>query len=115
MKKISILVSIYFFSFLPAFSQPTKPEMDKRIKEVQNDVSDSSSFLLTPRNIKLLNALPIRTFNRAELISYLHNLNLLLTELIRSGYGKDIAGIPDIAVTKAATGIGLWINREPEK
>lgn len=115
MKKISILVCIYFFSFVTAFSQPTQAEIDKRIRDAQHKVSDTAAFLLAPRNIKLLNSLPIRTFNRAELISYLHNLNSKLTELIRSSYGKDISDIPDNAVTKSGTSIGLWINGDLEK
>jgi hypothetical protein len=64
MKKISVLVCISLFSFVPAFSQPTQAEIDKRIKDAQNKVSDTTAFLLAPRNIKLLNSLPIRTFNR---------------------------------------------------
>lgn len=76
---------------------------------------DTANFILPPRNDKYLNALPIRTFNRAELVSYLHNLNSKLTELIRSTYGKDIQNIPDQAVTKTGTSIGLWIIGELEK
>ncbi len=76
---------------------------------------DTANFLLPVRNDKYLNALPIRTFNRTELVSYLHNLNSKLTELLRSSYGKDIQNIPDHVVTKTGTSIGLWINGELEK
>jgi len=76
---------------------------------------DTAKLLFPSRNDKYLNALPIRTFNKDELVSCLHNLNTKLTELIRSSYGKDIQNIPDHAVTKTGTSIGLWINGELEK
>lgn len=115
MKKISILVCIYFFSFVTAFSQPTQAEIDKRIKDAQNKVSDTAAFLLAPRNTKLLNSLPIRTFNRAELVSYLHNLNSILTELLRNSHGTDISGIPVDLIYRSGSGIALWLNGELEK
>ena len=99
------------------------PNLDSMMKNVKGNkpagtkkkISDTAAFPLDTTNIKLLNSLPIRTFNKAELISYLHNLNSILTELLRSRYRTDIQNIPDPAVSKAGTGIGLWINREPEK
>ena len=76
---------------------------------------DTSASSLAAKNIKLLNSLPIRTFNKAELISYLHNLNTKLTEILRSSYGTDIKNIPGTAVTKTGTSIAFWINGELEK
>ena len=71
---------------------------------------DTAVFSLPSRNNKLLNSLPVRTFTRAELVSYLHNLNATLTELMRNSYGIDIKNIPDSAVTMTGTGIAFWIE-----
>ena len=76
---------------------------------------DTAKFLLPSRNNKYLDALPIRTFNKAELVSYLHNLNSKLIELLRKSYGTDIKNIPDNAVIKTGTSIGFWIIGELEK
>ena len=99
------------------------PDMDSMMKNTKGKMpagtksggSGTDAFSLPERNTKLLNALPIRTFNKAELVSYLHNLNTKLTELIRSNYGKDVTNISGAAATKTGTGAGLWINGEPEK
>lgn len=115
MKKTGVLACIYFFSFVTAFSQPTQAEIDKRIKDAQHKVSDTTDFALDTTNKKFLHSLPIRTFNKAELVSYLHNLNVKLTELIRSSYGKDIKNISDNVVTKTGSGIGFWINGDAER
>ena len=77
--------------------------------------TDSTIFALPSRKEKYLNSLPIRTFTRAELISYLHNLNAVLTELVRSRLGIDIKNVPDSSVTKTGTSIAFWINGETEK
>jgi len=73
---------------------------------------DTTAFSLPSRNNKLLNSLPERTFTRAELASYLHNLNATLTELMRNSYGMDIKNIPDSAVTMTGTSIAFWIEGE---
>lgn len=61
-------------------------------------------------NNKLLNSLPLRTFTRAELISYLHNLDLKLSAFMHSSYGTDIGNIPIAAVERSGTSIGLWMK-----
>ena len=71
---------------------------------------DTAAFSLPVRNNKLLNSLPVRTFNRAELVSYLHNLNSKLTEYLRNSYGTDINNIPIKAVEQSGTPIGLWMK-----
>ena len=71
---------------------------------------DTAVFSLPSRNDKLLNSLPLRTFTRAELVSYLHNLNATLTELMRNSYEIDIRNIPDSAATMTGTGIAFWIE-----
>ena len=72
--------------------------------------NDTAVFSLPSRNSKLLNSLPIRTFNRDELISYLHNLNLKLTEYLRNSYGTSINFIPVTAIEQSGTPIGLWMK-----
>jgi Tetratricopeptide repeat len=143
MKKILTLAMLTVLLCQQLFAQPTKADIDRmkaarleiekmkkdpKNKELmknmpkgnnpvasKNKKPDSTVFLLPLKNDKLLNALPIRTFTKAELVSYLHNLNSKLTELLRSSYGTDIKNIPDNAVTKTGTSIGLWINGELEK
>ena len=151
MKKISVLLCIYFFTCVTAFSQ-TQAEIDKMMKQAQDvmkkygkdstvneamkdaqaqakqemdkmknnrtgntssfsvDKKDTAQFVLPSRNTRLLNALPIRTFNRAELISYLHNLGSKLTVYLRSNHGTDINAIPLTAVQQSGTPIGLWMK-----
>jgi tetratricopeptide (TPR) repeat protein len=72
--------------------------------------TDSAVFSLPSRNSKLLNSLPIRTFNRAELVSYLHNLNSKLTEYLRTSYGTDITDISIKALEQSGSPIGLWMK-----
>ncbi len=74
------------------------------------DMKDTAQFALPSKNTKLLNALPLRTFNRAELISYLHNLGSKLTGYFRINYGTDIAAIPLTAVQQSGTSTGLWMK-----
>ncbi len=75
--------------------------------------NDTTNFSLSSRNEKYLNALPIRTFTKAELVSYLHNLNLKLTELLRNDYGTDIKNIPiSSAIEGSETSIALWLNNQ---
>ena len=77
--------------------------------------TDTSQFMLPPKNDKYLNCLPIRTFNRTELISYLHNLDTRLTEILRSNYRTDIKNIPETAVIQTGTSVAYWMNGEPGK
>lgn len=74
------------------------------------DPKDTAQYALPTRDTKLLNSLPIRTFNRAELVSYLHNLNSKLTAYIRSNYGTDINSFPETVIKQSGTTIGLWLN-----
>ena len=74
------------------------------------DKKDTVEFSLPSRNNKLLNSLPIRTFNRAELVSYLHNLSTKLTAYLRSSYATDISEIPLTSVQQSGTPIGLWLK-----
>ena len=146
MKKISVLVCIFLYSFVPLFSQ-TQAEIDKMIKDAQDEIEkmkkdpatkdllkdvpnldsmmknvngnkpagpkiaipDTSAFSLPSRNNKLLNSLPIRTFNRNELVSYLHNLNTKLTAYLRI-YGADISNMQLTAIRQSGTPIGLWLK-----
>jgi hypothetical protein len=72
--------------------------------------SDTTAFALDTSNIKYLRSLPNRTFTKAELVSYVHNLNLILTELLRKSFGTNITNLPDKIVKKTGTGIAFWIN-----
>ena len=94
-----------------------KEMMDKMKKNpsVKNstlslDKNDTAQYALPSRNTKLLNALPIRTFNRAELISYIYNLNTKLTAHLRNAYATDIDNIPAKAIAQPGTAIGLWLK-----
>jgi hypothetical protein len=101
-----------------SFAQrPTPAEMqmkiDSLLKDNKTKNNDTQHFSLSSRNDKYLNALPIRTFTKAELISYLHNLNLILTELLHNDYGTDIKNIPISAATEGSeTSIALWLNSQ---
>ncbi len=72
--------------------------------------NDTTAFSLSARNNKLLAALPVRIFNKAELVSYLHNLNLKLTEYLHNNYGTSIANISTSATEQSGTPIGLWLK-----
>ncbi len=72
--------------------------------------NDTAEFSLPSKNNKLLNALPIRTFNRNELISYLHNLYSKLTEYLRTTYKTDINNFALTAIKQSGTPIGLWMK-----
>lgn len=76
---------------------------------------DTAALIPDTSNIKYLRSLPVRTFTKAELVSYLHNLNVKLTQLILTTYGKDIKNLPDKAVTRTGTGIAFWINGDAER
>lgn len=71
---------------------------------------DSVKFALPARNTRLINSLPIRCFNKAELISYLHNLRSKLSEQLRNQYGTDISDIPETSVSQPGAAIGLWMT-----
>src|SRR5436309_10265763 len=75
----------------PRYAEALKnlPNMDSLMKLQQKGnigstsktkIPDTSFGALPSANQVLLNALPLRTFNKAELVSYVHNLNLKLTE-----------------------------------
>lgn len=113
MKKITTLLSS-FFLFVVILSSQKPAEIDKLIKETGEQI-DTTKFILSSRNDLYLNSLPIRTFTRDELISYLHNLNSKLTELLRNSYGTDISGIPVDLINRSGSGIALWMNGELEK
>lgn len=70
---------------------------------------DTVTFSLPARNNKLLNSLPIRCFNKAELISYLRNLQKKLSEQLRNEYGTDISDVPETSVVQPGAAIGLWM------
>ena len=55
MKKISVLVCIYLFSIVPAFSQPTQAEIDKKIKDAQLEIEKMKK---DPKNKELLKDMP---------------------------------------------------------
>lgn len=89
----------------------TRTKMQQGGGKIKNN--DSTVFSLASGNEKYLNALPIRTFTKAELVSYLHNLNIKLTELLRSDYGTDIKNIPiGSAIEGSETSIALWLNNQ---
>ena len=93
------------------------PDLDSMMKNVNGNkpagprtpISDTSAFSLPSRNNKLLNSLPIRTFNRNELVSYLHNLNTKLTAYLRT-YGTDISNMQLTVIRQSGTPIGLWLK-----
>jgi Tetratricopeptide repeat len=72
--------------------------------------NDSTQFTVPFKNTKLLNALPIRTFNKAELVSYIHNLQHKLTEYLRNTYTTDISNISSTAISSSGTCVGLWMK-----
>ncbi len=75
--------------------------------------TDTSYSALPPTNTTLLNALPLRTFNKAELVSYLHNLDSKLTGLLRTSYATDITAIPENTIRRSGTSIAFWANGQP--
>ncbi len=120
MKKILSLVVFTALLYQPVFAQLT-PGFDSLMKKLpkgtipevsKNKKPDSTNYYFPVRNNKLLDALPVRTFTKEELVSYLHNLNLVLTERMRTIYGKDISAIPDRAVMMTGTGIAFWMSGE---
>jgi len=77
---------------------------------------DSSHFSPPPRNEKYLQALPLRVFNRNELVSYLHNLNSTFAVLLHSDFGVDIENIPVSSAAEACqTSIALWLDNQQEQ
>ena len=103
----------------------TMPDMDSIMKKMgtvpgaaknkKPDSTASTNFSLPSRNEKYLGCLPIRTFTKAELVSYLHNLNATLTELLRNSYGTDIKDISIDNSVKTGTSIAFWISGQPYK
>ncbi|MEO7924102.1 MAG: hypothetical protein ABIR30_10510 [Chitinophagaceae bacterium] len=109
-----LLLLLLSCSFYMAAAQTVPAGIDKLIKDAVNK-TDTTKYILASRNDKYLNSLPIRTFTRDELISYLHNLNSTLTELLRNGYAIDISTIPVDLLYRSGSGIALWLNGELEK
>jgi hypothetical protein len=98
------------------------PNMDSVMKKIPNQttatvtktkISDTSFGALPKTDTTLLRSLPLRTFTKAELVSYLHNLNVKLTEILRTSYGTDIKNIPVDYITMTGSSIALWINGQP--
>jgi hypothetical protein len=98
---------------MDSLMKKTKGQIPSSVKK--NNPRDSSVFSLPDKNNKLLNSLPIRTFNRAELVSYLRNLNEILIGQLGNRYGTDIKNIPDQVVKRSGTSSGLWIYGELRK
>ncbi|HWR32413.1 MAG TPA: tetratricopeptide repeat protein [Chitinophagaceae bacterium] len=137
MRRIFIFCLLFPFLLHTGFAQvPTQAEIDKMMKDAQsvmkkygNDSlvkkatnnnlldgtptsgrkTDTTAFMIPARNNKLINALPIRCFNKTELISYLHNLRSKLSEYLRSKHGTDISGIPEAVSKQSGAAIGLWM------
>jgi tetratricopeptide (TPR) repeat protein len=80
------------------------------VKTTDFDKNDTAQFSLPLRNSKLLNALPIRTFTRQELISYLHNLGSKLTEYLKNTYATNIGGFSSATINQPGTPIFLWLK-----
>ncbi len=72
--------------------------------------NDSAQFAMPSKNTKLLNALPLRIFTKAELVSYIHNLQNKLSEYMRNTYTADISDISSTAISASGTCIGLWMK-----
>ncbi len=72
--------------------------------------NDTAQFALPSKNTKLLNALPVRTFNKAVLVSYLHNLQNKLSEYLRNSYTTNVTDISVTAIASSGTCIGLWMK-----
>ncbi len=91
--------------------KPVQARPQKTSDTKNNIISGGdTSFSLPSKNNKLLGSLPIRTFNRAELVSYLHNLNTKLTAYLRNIYGTNVGDIPVTAVKLSGTSIGFWLK-----
>ena len=102
------------FKGIPNLDSMMNNVIGKKPTGPETTIRDSSAFSVPSRNNKLLNSLPIRTFNKAELISYLHNLNIKLTELLGAKYGISFKNIPVTETIKTGTSIWFWLNGELE-
>ena len=101
------------------------PDMDSVKKNMPNrtlattpktKITDTSFGALPVLDSVIARSLPIRTFNKAELVSYLHNLNVKLTEILHSDYGTDIKNIPiHSAAEGSETSIALWLNNQQKE
>ncbi len=76
-------------------------------------IADTAFDALPVMDPEITRFLPIRTFNKAELVSYLHNLDVKLTELLHKSYGTDINNISADNIVKSGSSIALWINGQP--
>ena len=76
---------------------------------------DTAAYALPPRNTKLLNSLPVRTFNKAELVSYLHNLYTKMKRVFENDFKINIDEFPEgTAVEDGENAVGFWIYSMPE-
>ncbi|MEP6675938.1 MAG: hypothetical protein ABJA78_12310 [Ferruginibacter sp.] len=74
---------------------------------------DTVSGEIPAMNAAVMASLPLRVFNKAELISYLHNLNSKLTELLRPMNGSGITDVSANAINKSGTSIAFWVMGQP--
>ena len=98
------------------------PDMDSVKKKMpkgsipsvaKTKITDTSFGALPVMDSVIARSLPLRTFNKAELVSYLHNLDVKLTEILRNSYGTDINNISVDNITRSGSSIALWINGQP--
>ncbi len=80
------------------------------VKTAGFDKKDTAQISLPSRNAKLLEALPVRTFTKQELVSYLHNLSSKLTEYLRNSYGTNISSFSSATINQPGTPICLWLK-----
>jgi len=94
-------------------SQQKKGNATKDISAIKTpgfDKKDTAQFSLPVRNTRLIDALPVRTFTKQELVSYLHNLGAKLTEYLRNTYATNISGFSSAAINQSGTPIYLWLK-----
>ena len=98
------------------------PNMDSVMKKMPKEAiatssktkkTDTSFGALPAADTALIRSLPLRIFNKGELVSYLHNLNVKLTESLHNSFGTDITNISVDNVTRTGSSIALWINGQP--
>ena len=96
---------------LPAQQKQINGIKDKSsIKTPGLDKSDTAQFSLPSKNVKLLNALPIRTFTKQELVSYIDNLGSKLSDYLKNTYGTNINSFSSATINQPGTPICLWLK-----